>query len=99
MDPESYSAYKYYVLGVPTSLGDTQKFLRAKRATFTKKKNVFCSKKLLFQPFFLNCKIENGLLMQFFSIILCSNLFSKLFEIGEKLLKNPFTFLAVFGKG
>ena len=40
--------------------------------------------------------------MEFFSnfapIVLCSNLFSKLFEIGEKLLKNPFSVLAVFKK-
>ena len=35
----------------------------------------------------------------FSPIILCSNLFSKLFEIGEKLLKNPFSFLTVHKKG
>ena len=29
----------------------------------------------------------------FFPIVLCSNLFSKLFEIEEKLLKNPFLIL------
>ena len=83
---------------VPTSLESAQKCLRAKRASFTKK-FVFRSKKLLFQPFFLNCKNKNGFLKQLFSIILCSNLFSKLFEIGEKLLKNPFSVLAVFKKG
>ena len=43
------------VQGVPTSLGYTKKCLRAKRATFTQK-NVLCSKKLLFEPFFVNCK-------------------------------------------
>ena len=31
--------------------------------------------------------------------MVCSNLFSKLFEIGEKLLKNPFSFFAVHKKG
>ena len=36
--------------GFPTSLGYTKKCLRVKRATFTKK-IVFCSKKLLFEPF------------------------------------------------
>ena len=30
------------------------------------KKIVFCSKKLLFQPYFLSCKIENGFLKQLF---------------------------------
>ena len=35
----------------------------------------------------------------FFPKILCSNLFSKLFEIGEKWLKHPLTVLAVFKKG
>ena len=29
----------------------------------------------------------------FFPKILCSNLFNKLFEIGEKLLKNPISIL------
>ena len=62
-------------------------------------KNVFCSKKLLFAPFLWTAKLK----MDFFSIlvpiILCSNLFSKLFEIGEKWLKNPFSFLAVYKKG
>ena len=41
--------------------------------------------------------------MEFFNdfapIVLCSNLFTKLFEIGEKLLKNPFSFVAVHKKG
>ena len=40
-----------FLQGVPTSLECTQKCLRAKRASFTKK-IVFRSKKLLFQPFF-----------------------------------------------
>ena len=35
----------------------------------------------------------------FFPKILCSNLFSKLFEIGEKLLKNPLSFFTVYKKG
>ena len=43
--------------------------------------------------FFVNCKIENWILSDFSPIILCSNLFSKLFAIGEKLLQNPFSFL------
>ena len=34
----------------------------------------------------------------FSSIILSSNLFIKLFEIGEKWLKNPLSFLAVHKK-
>ena len=37
-------------------------------------KIVFCSKKLLFQPYFLNCKNENGFLKQLFSILLNNSL-------------------------
>ena len=49
-----YKASLKLIQGVPTSLGYVQKFLRAKRATFTEK-IVFCSKKLLFEPF---CELQ-----------------------------------------
>ena len=38
-------------------------------------------------------------LSNFSPIVLCSNLFVKLSDIGVKFLKNPFSFLAVFIKG
>ena len=38
-------------------------------------------------------------LSNFVPFVLCSNLFSRLFEIGEKLLKNPLPFFAVYKKG
>ena len=38
-------------------------------------------------------------LSHFTPIVLCSNLFCNFFEIGEKLLKNPFSFLTVHKKG
>ena len=38
-------------------------------------------------------------LSNFYPIVLCINLFSKLIEIGEKLLKSPLSFLAVRKKG
>ena len=44
------------VQGVPTCLEYCPKSLRAKRASFTKK-FVFCSKKLLFQPFLKTAKM------------------------------------------
>ena len=50
------------------------------------RKNVFCSIKLLFQPFLWTAKKPMEFLGNFFPKILCSNLFSKLFEIGEKWL-------------
>ena len=53
-------------------------------------KFVFCSIKLLFQPYFLSCKIENSFLKQLFSIILCSNLFSKM---EKSCFKKPFSIL------
>ena len=53
-------------------------------------KIVLCSKKLLFQPYFLSCKIENGFLKQLFSIFLCSNLFSKM---EKSCFKKPFSIL------
>ena len=49
-----------------TTLQSVQTSLESKRTL--RRKNVFCSKKLLFAPFFLNCKIENGFLKQLFSI-------------------------------
>ena len=63
------------------------------------RKNVFCSIKLLFKPFLWTAKRQMEFLGNFFPKILCSNLFSKLFEIGEKWLKNPLSFLAVPKKG
>ena len=57
------------------------------------RKKCILLQKIAFLALFLNCKIENGILSNFFPIILCSNLFSKLLEIGEKLLKNPFLIL------
>ena len=63
------------------------------------RKNVFCSIKLLFEPFLWTAKLKMEFLSNFSPIVLCSNLFSKLFEIGEKLLKNPFSFFAVHKKG
>merc|ERR1711953_316015 len=52
--------------------------------------------------FSLFCELQT-MKMEFFSnfapIVLCSNLFSALLIIGEKLLKNPFSFLAVYKKG
>ena len=62
-------------------------------------KNVFCSKKLLFKPCLWTAKLKMEFLGNFSPIVLYSKLFSKLLEIGEKLLKNPFSFLAVFKKG
>ena len=50
------------------------------------RKNVFCSIKLLFKPFLWTAKRQMEFLGNFFPKILCSNLFSKLFEIGEKWL-------------
>ena len=63
------------IQGVPTSLECTQKCLRAKRASFTKK-IVFRSKKLLFQPFLKTAKNENGFLSNFTPI--SDNLINKL---------------------
>ena len=84
--------------GVPTSLGYVQKCLRAKRASFTKK-NVFCSKKLLFEPFLWTATNENGFLSNFSPI--SDNLLNKLLHktIGEKLLKTTFSLFAVHKKG
>ena len=56
-------------------------------------KNVFCSIKLLFELFLWTAKMKMEFLGNFSPIVLCSNLFSKLFAIGEKLLQNPFSFL------
>ena len=48
----------------------------------------FCAKKLLFEHFFVNCKMKMAFLKQFF---LCSNLFSKLekncLKVGNSLLQ------------
>ena len=53
-------------------------------------KIVFCSKKLLFQPFFLNWKIENGFLKQLFSNLLNRLLHNKM---EKSCFKKPFSFL------
>ena len=62
-------------------------------------KIVLCSKKLLFQPHLWTAKLKMEFFSHFAPIALCSNLFSKLLEIGEKLLKNPCSFFAVYQKG
>ena len=62
-------------------------------------KNVFCSKKLLFDPFLWTAKMIMEFFGNFSPIILCSDLLGKLFEIGGKLLNNPLSFLAVYKKG
>ena len=60
------------------------------------KKIVFCAIKLLFQPFFLNCKNKNGFLKQLFSILLNK----LLHNIMEKCCyKKPFSFLQCKKKG
>ena len=59
------------------------------------RKNVFHSKKLLFKPFLWTDKIKMEFLSNFSQNVFCSNLFNKLFEIGEKLLKSPFSILVV----
>ena len=51
------------------------------------KKIVFRSKKLLFQPFFLNCINENGFLKQLFSILL------NILLHNTNCFKKPFSFL------
>ena len=63
--------------------------LLAKITKFSKK--CISLQKIAFESFFVNCKIENGIFSIFVPIVLCSNLFSKLIKIGEKLLKNPFS--------
>ena len=55
--------------------------------------------KIAFSAFFVKCKNKNGFLSNFSPIVLCSNLFSKLVEIGEKMLKNPFSILQFSKKG
>ena len=52
-------------------------------------KNVFGSIKLLFQAFFWTANMKMEFLRNFPPIVSCSTLCSKLYEIGEKLLKNP----------
>ena len=53
--------------GCPNKFGIHSEMF-ASEARYVYKKIVFRSKKLLFQPFFLNCKTENGFLKQLFSI-------------------------------
>ena len=63
------------------------------------RQNVFCSIKLLFEHFLWTAKMKMEFLGNFSPNIICSNLFSKLSEIGEKWLSNPYSFLAVPKKG
>ena len=63
------------------------------------RKIVFCSKKLCFQPYLWTARNENGFFSNFSPIVLCSNLFSELFEIGKSCFKNPLLFFAVHKKG
>ena len=56
----------------------------AKIMNFTKK--CILLHKIAFWAFFVNYKDENGILSNFSIIDLCSNLFSELIKIGEKLL-------------
>ena len=59
----------------------------ASKANYVYKKNVFRSKKLLFEPFFPELQIENGLLKQLFF-----NLLNK-FQHKIKFLKGTFLIL------
>jgi len=63
------------------------------------KKIVFCSKKLLFEPFLKTAKTVNGCLSHFSPI--SNNLLNRLLHkiIGEKLPKNSIFNFAVHKKG
>ena len=62
-----------------------QKCLRAKQAPFTKKTPYFCSKKLRFVHFLLNCKMKMISLKQYFS-----NLLNKLLHMETCLIEAIF---------
>ena len=73
--------------------GCTNKFgirseMFASKASYVYKKIVFCSKKLLFQPFLWTAKNDNGFVSNFSPI--SNNLLNKLLHkiIGAKMLKN-----------
>ena len=63
------------------------------------RKNVFCSIKLLFEPFLWTAKMKMEFLGNFSPIIICSNLFSKLSEIGDKAAIKSIIILTVYIKG
>ena len=75
----------------------TSEVCKQSELRFGKKR--ICSKKLLFKPFLWTTKMKMEFFSIFVPIVLCINLSSKFHEIGEKLLKNPFSVLAVFKKG
>ena len=84
--------------GCPNKLGIRSK-LHASEASIVCKKNVLCSKKLLFQPFLWTARNDNGFLSNFSPI--SNNLLYKLLHriIGEKLPKNSSLIFAVHKKG
>ena len=53
----------------------------------------FTPRNCFFSLFLATAKLKMEFLSNFSPIVLCSNLLSKLFEIGKKLLKNPFSIL------
>ena len=63
------------------------------------RKCIFRSKKFHFEPFLWTIKMKMEFWSNFSPIVLFSNLFSKLFDIWEKLLRNPFSCFAVHKKG
>ena len=71
----------------------------ANEVSIVYKKFVFCSKKLLFQPFLKTAKNGNGILSNVSPI--SYNLLNQLLNntIGAKLLKNSIFILAVHKKG
>ena len=63
---------------------EPQKF--ACEASNVSEKKRILLQKIAFWAFFVNCKMKMEFLSNFSPIVLCSNLFSKLFDIGEKWL-------------
>ena len=86
------------VTGCPNKFGIRLEMF-ASEASIVYEKNVFCSKKLLFQPFLKTAKNENGFLSNFAPI--SNNLLNKLLHktIGTKMLKNSIFNFAVHKKG
>ena len=86
------------VTGCPNKFGIRLEMF-ASEASIVYKKIVFCSKKLLFQPFLKTAKNENGFLSNFSPIFI--NLLNKLLHktIGTKLLENSIFIFAVHKKG
>ena len=75
------------VTGCPNKFGIRLEMF-ASEASIVYEKNVFCSKKLLFQPFLKTAKYENGFLSNFAPISNNLLIILLLKTIGEKLLKN-----------